>query len=77
MFGIELPELLIIALAAGLLFGGEKIGTFAHSLGRFTGEFNKGKAEMEREMRELRKVITIEDETDAGELIDETDHATV
>ncbi|MBI2618228.1 twin-arginine translocase TatA/TatE family subunit [Candidatus Kaiserbacteria bacterium] len=51
MFGLGLPEILIIVLAIGILFfGGKKITEFARSLGRFSGEFKKGKKEIETEL---------------------------
>lgn len=53
MFGIGIPELLIIVLVFGILFfGSAKITEFARSLGRATGEFKKGKEDIEREIRE-------------------------
>ncbi len=52
MFGIGIPELIIIALAFGILFyGSDKVTDFARSMGRFTGEFKKGKQAVEREIR--------------------------
>lgn len=52
MFGIGIPELIIIALAFGILFfGSQKMTEFARSLGRFTGEFKKGKQAVERELK--------------------------
>jgi sec-independent protein translocase protein TatA len=53
MFGIGIPELLIIVLVFGVLFfGSAKITEFARSLGRASGEFKKGKEDIEREIRE-------------------------
>jgi sec-independent protein translocase protein TatA len=52
MFGIGIPELIIIALAFGILFfGSNKVTEFARSMGRFTGEFKKGKQAVEHELR--------------------------
>lgn len=51
MFGIGIPEIIIIVLAFGILFfGGSRITKFARSLGRVSGEFKKGKQDMEREL---------------------------
>lgn len=52
MFGLGIPEILLIVLAFGILFfGGEKIAGFAKSLGRVSGEFKKGKKDVENELR--------------------------
>lgn len=56
MFGLGLPEIIVIALAVGVLFfGSGKIMEFARSLGRLSGEFKKGKREIERELREAEE----------------------
>ncbi len=53
MFGLGITEIIVIILAAAiLLFGGKKIVEFARSLGRVSGEFKKGKQEIEKELRE-------------------------
>lgn len=52
MFGLGITEIVIILLAAGiLLFGSKKIIELARSMGRFSGEFKKGKKEIEAELR--------------------------
>jgi sec-independent protein translocase protein TatA len=52
MFDIGIPELIVIALAVAILFfGSTKILDFARSLGKISGEFKKGKTEVERELR--------------------------
>jgi len=56
MFGLELPEVLIILVAFVVLFsGGKKIVELARSLGRFSGEFKKGKREVEKELHDEEK----------------------
>lgn len=52
MFGLGIPEIVLIILALGVLFfGSGKILDIARSLGRFTGEFKKGKGDIERELK--------------------------
>lgn len=56
MFGLGIPEVFIIGVAIVVFFfGGEKISEIARSLGRFTGEFKRGKDEMEREIKKASK----------------------
>lgn len=51
MFGIGIPEVLVIALALGVLFfGSKKILDFSRSMGRMSGEFKKGRTEIEKEL---------------------------
>lgn len=48
-------EMIILGLAVVLLlFGAKKIPEFAKSIGRAKGEFERGKLEVEREIRESR-----------------------
>ena len=55
MFGIGVPELVIIVLFFFLfMFGSSRIGDFARTLGRFSGEFQKGRLEIERELKDAR-----------------------
>lgn len=58
MFGLGIPELFIIGVAIIVFFfGGEKISEIARNLGRFTGEFKKGKEEMEREIKKAKNEL--------------------
>lgn len=61
MFGLGLPEIIILLLVFVMLFfGNGKIIDLARSLGRFTGEFKKGRVEIEKELREARGDSEIE-----------------
>lgn len=52
MFGLQLPEIVLILLVVGILFfGSEKITDFARSMGRASGEFKKGKQDIENELK--------------------------
>jgi sec-independent protein translocase protein TatA len=46
--------ILLIAIVAVFAFGGKKLPELARSLGRAKGEFERGKMEIERELREER-----------------------
>jgi sec-independent protein translocase protein TatA len=53
---IGVSELIIILVVAGIIFfGGKKIGELGRGLGRFTGEYKKGKMEVEKELEEVKK----------------------
>lgn len=58
MFGLGIPEIIIILIALGVFFfGGKKITEMARSMGRFSGEFKKGKKEVESELKKVEKEI--------------------
>ena len=55
MFGLGLPEIVIVIVVIVILFlGADKIKDFAHGLGRFSGEYKKGRAEIEKELRKIQ-----------------------
>ncbi|MBU3965990.1 MAG: twin-arginine translocase TatA/TatE family subunit [Euryarchaeota archaeon] len=50
-------EIGLIVVAIIILFGASKIPELARSLGKATGEFKKGKQEIERELTDVEKSI--------------------
>jgi sec-independent protein translocase protein TatA len=52
------PEVLIILLIAVLLFGANKIPKLARSTGEAMGEFQKGRQEVEEELKDMRDGAT-------------------
>ncbi|MFB6179533.1 MAG: twin-arginine translocase TatA/TatE family subunit [Halorientalis sp.] len=48
------PELIVILLIAILLFGANKIPELARSSGQAIGEFQKGREEVEEELKEMK-----------------------
>ena len=59
MFGLGMPEVLLIALVVLLLFGGKKIPELMKGLGKRVKSFKDGMNEM---TDELKKDITSEDQ---------------
>lgn len=49
MFGLGMPELLVILLIALLIFGAAKLPQIGRALGKTIGEFKKGMKESETE----------------------------
>ncbi len=56
-------ELLVILLVLALLFGPSKLTSLARAAGRSTGEFRKGREEIERE---LRATVSVDPDADTG-----------
>lgn len=48
--GLGGPELIIVGLIAVLLFGANKIPRLARSMGEASGEFQKGREELEQDI---------------------------
>jgi sec-independent protein translocase protein TatA len=55
------PELMIILLLAVLLFGSSKLPKLARASGEAIGEFQKGREQIETEIRESRAATTAEE----------------
>lgn len=55
MFGT--PEIILIVIVVILLFGANKIPEIARSLGKATGEFKKGKNDIEAELTDIGNSI--------------------
>lgn len=49
------PEIILIVIVVILLFGASKIPELARSLGKATGEFKKGKHDIEAELSDIGK----------------------
>lgn len=64
MFGLGPSEIIIISIVVVFFFfGGEKMGELAKGIGRFTGEFKKGKAEIEEEIMKVEEeIMKVEEE---------------
>jgi sec-independent protein translocase protein TatA len=59
MFGLGFPEItIIVAVIVIFFFGGEKISEIARGLGKFTGEFQKGREEIEKEVKKAKNELT-------------------
>lgn len=62
---LGMPEILIIVLAiVFILFGAKKLPELARSLGRAKGEFERGKMEIERELKEEKSKEVKKEEKD-------------
>ncbi len=51
LFGLQVPEMLLILALLILLFGAKKLPALARGIGRSFGEFRKGKQEFENEIK--------------------------
>jgi sec-independent protein translocase protein TatA len=64
--GLGPPELLLIAGVLILLFGASKLPKLARSMGSATGEFKKGRQEVEEELEEIQEGGTETSEPDVA-----------
>lgn len=59
-----MPEIVLIVVAVVILFfGGKKISELARGVGRFSGEYKKGKAEIEKELADMAKAPEASEES--------------
>lgn len=76
--GLGPPELLLIAGVLILLFGASKLPKLARSMGSATGEFKKGREQVEEELEEIRGGVdtTESDEEPEIDSVSETETET-
>lgn len=68
--GIELAVIVLIAI---LLFGANKIPKLARSTGQAMGEFQKGREEIDQELKEMRDGATKTEDEPEPEIGDDAD----
>ena len=47
--------IIILVVVVMVFFGGKKVVELARGMGRFTGEFKKGKMEVEKELEKIKE----------------------
>ena len=71
--GLGPPELLLIAGVLILLFGASKLPKLARSMGSATGEFKKGREQVEGELEEIRNVADVDGSATTDDSATETE----
>ena len=76
MFGLGIPELIVIFIIALVVFGPKKLPDLGKSIGRAMAEFKKAQQEfqdsVQSEMREVQKTANLEELKKIGSLDDLT-----
>lgn len=57
MFGIGLPELVVILVVAVIVLGPSRLPDVAKALGRAMGEFRKATSDISDELRDVRRTL--------------------
>ncbi|NOX79944.1 MAG: twin-arginine translocase TatA/TatE family subunit [Deltaproteobacteria bacterium] len=71
MFGLGMPELVVILAIAFLIFGGKKMPEIGAGLGKAIASFKKGLSDVEETGTDIKKSLPIVNEvTDVKEKID-------
>ncbi|WP_310600441.1 twin-arginine translocase TatA/TatE family subunit [Desulfobulbus sp.] len=59
MFGLGIPELIVILVIVFFLFGGKKLPEIGAGLGKAIGSFKKGLNEVEETATDLKKSLPV------------------
>jgi sec-independent protein translocase protein TatA len=76
MFGLGIPELIVIFVIALVVFGPKKLPDLGKSLGRAMAEFKKAQQEfqesMQAEMKEVQKTANLDELKKLGTMTDQS-----